>query len=303
MSGLGDRRILVTGASGSVGSAVAAALAGDNEVWGLARFSRPGSAEEAAASGIRPVVADLADLDPSVLPAVDLVLHFAVDMFTEPDFERAHRHNVEPAAVLLDHYRDVEAFLHCSSTVVYEADPRPRREDAPLGDYLRHFYPTYSISKIAAEAVVRTVARLHGVPVTIARLNVPYGDTTGMPTMQLEAILAGEPVVVHPEFPDVFAPIHLDDMVRTLPALLGAATVPATIVNWGGDEPVGVVEWSEHMAALLGREAVIVRSEGAIKGMCPDVTVLRELVGGPVCTIGWREGMRRMVEAATATAR
>jgi len=300
---LHGNRILVTGATGQVAMPVAIGLARDNHVVGIARFKDAALRAQLEAAGVQCISVDLARGEFDDVPNdFDYVCNFGVVKSNKWETDIAG--NAEAVGLLMAHCRDARAFLHCSSTGVYEAaDGSPQRETDPLGDNHRVMMPTYSISKIAAEAVVRTVARLHGVPVTIARLNVPYGDTTGMPTMQLEAILAGEPVVVHPEFPDVFAPIHLDDMVRTLPALLGAATVPATIVNWGGDEPVGVVEWSEHMAALLGREAVIVRSEGAIKGMCPDVTVLRELVGGPVCTIGWREGMRRMVEAATATAR
>lgn len=295
------KKILVTGASGSVGSVLAAALAPANEVWGLARFTDPEARSRLKERGVRPVVADLAALSaedlPRVLPEVDHVLHFAVDIFYEPDFERAYRNNVAPAGLLLSHYREVESFLHCSSTVVYEPHPQPRAEDAPLGDYMRSVYPTYSISKIAGEAVVRFASSLYGVPTTIARLNVPYNDGTGFPWLHLQNILAGEPVAVYPDFPDVFAPLHTDDMLRTLPALLGAAAVPATVVNWAGDEPVGVAEWIAYLGELVGREVTLFPTELAIKGMCPDVTKFRELVGGPLCTIGWRDGLRRMVEA------
>ena len=48
-------------------------------------------------------------------------------------------------------------------------------ESAPLGDNHRPIMPTYSIAKIAAEEVVRTMCRHLDVPTTIARLNVPYG--------------------------------------------------------------------------------------------------------------------------------
>ena len=301
---IGGKRLLVTGASGAFGSALALALAAENEVWGLARFTDPDSAKRLAAGGVRVVVADLAALargeQQVALPDVDHVLHFAADIFGEPDFERAFRNNVEPGGFLLSHYRDVESFLYCSTTAVYAAHPQARRETDPLGDYMRSMLPTYSISKISSEAVIRTCATLFGVPVTIARLNVPYADATGLPAMHLQSILAGDPVVVHPDFPDLFAPLHVDDMIRTLPALLGAAATPPTIVNWCGDEPVGVTEWSGYFGKLLGRDVVLRRDEAGIVGMCPDASRLAELVGGPICTVGWREGFRRMVETVTA---
>lgn len=49
----------------------------------------------------------------------------------------------------------------------------PLAEDAPLGDNHRSMFPTYSICKIAAESVVRFVARQFAIPTTIARLSVP----------------------------------------------------------------------------------------------------------------------------------
>ena len=103
--------------------------------------------------------------------------------------------------------------------------------------------PTYSISKIAAEAVVRTTCRIFAVPTTIARLNVPYGGNGGWPAFHLEMMLAGRPVPVHPNGPSRFNPIHEDDIVAMVPRLLAAASVPATIVNWGGDEETSIEEW------------------------------------------------------------
>ncbi|GAA1267786.1 NAD(P)-dependent oxidoreductase [Pseudonocardia aurantiaca] len=301
------KKILVTGASGSVGRPIATALAADNQVWGLARYTDPDAKDRLETAGVRTIAADLAALSADdmrgLLPEVDHVLHFAIDMFDEPDFERTMRHNIEPLGLLLSRYRDVDSFLHCSSTVVYEAHPEPRAEDDPLGDFMRPVNPTYSLSKIASEAAVRSVCRLLGVPTTIARLNVPYSVDSGFPMMNLTSILAGEPIAVHPDFPDVFAPIHVYDMIRTLPALLGAASTPAAIVNWGGDEQVGLSEWCTYLGELSGREVTFLQTQQAVKGMCPDVGRLRELVGGPVCSISWRDGMRAMVEASAAASR
>ncbi|MFM8237800.1 MAG: NAD-dependent epimerase/dehydratase family protein [Actinomycetota bacterium] len=292
---LTDTRILVTGATGQVALPVALALAARNEVTAVARFTDAARRVQLEAAGIRCVPADLArgDLD-GVPTEVDYVCNFAVVKSNKWDLDLAG--NAEAPGLLMAHCRTARAFLHCSSTGVYEAaDGRPQRETDPLGDNHRVMMPTYSISKIAAEAVVRTTARIFGVPTTIARLNVPYGDHGGWPAFHLALILAGHPVPVRGDVPNRFNPIHEDDIIATLPALLGAASVPATIVNWGGDEEVSIEEWCEYLAALTGTEARCEPSTATIGGIPTDNTRRTELAGPT--RVSWRDGMRRMVAA------
>ena len=64
--------------------------------------------------------------------------------------------NAEAAGLLMAHCRDATAWLHCSSTGVYQpAGLHPLTETDTLGDNHRVIMETYSISKIAAEAVAR----------------------------------------------------------------------------------------------------------------------------------------------------
>ena len=48
-------------------------------------------------------------------------------------------------------------------------------------------------------------------------------------------------------------PIHEIDICEQTEALLGVASVPATIVNWGGDEPVSTQQWCEYFGELTGK--------------------------------------------------
>jgi UDP-glucuronate 4-epimerase len=208
------------------------------------------------------------------------------------------RGNAEAAGLLMQHCRTAKAFLHCSSTGVYEpAGAHALSEDDPLGDNHRVIMPTYSISKIAAEAVVRTSARMLGVPTTIARLNVPYGDNGGWPAWHLAMVLAGQPVAIHPDRPNVFNPIHETDIIAMIPGLLAAATVPATIVNWGGDEQVSIEDWTSYMAELVGKDATFQVTDRTIGSVTVDNSRRRELLGPT--TVAWKDGFRRMVEART----
>jgi nucleoside-diphosphate-sugar epimerase len=292
---LEGRTILVTGPTGQVALPVTRALAQRNTVIGLARFSDPAERERLEADGVTCIPVNLADGDFSAVPReVDHVLNLAV--VKSGRWEVDLRANAEAAGLLMAHCRDATSFLHCSSTGVYEpAGDHLLRETDPLGDNHRAIMPTYSIAKIAAEAVVRTTARQLDLPTTIARLNVPYGDNGGWPDWHLECILADLPIDVHPGDPNLFNPIHEDDIIASIPALLGAASVPATIVNWGGDQQVSLVEWCTELGRLVGREPRFVETEASIGGVTVDLTRMHELVGPT--TVDWRDGLRRMVAA------
>jgi nucleoside-diphosphate-sugar epimerase len=264
-------------------------------VIAAARFKESAKRDRLERAGVECVTVDLARDGVDAVPDdVDYVCNFAVVKSNRWDVDIVG--NAEAAGLLMAHCRTAKAFLHCSSTGVYEAsDGSPQRETDPLGDNHRVMMPTYSISKIAAEAVVRTTCRIFDVPTTIARLNVPYGDNGGWPALHVEMILSGQPVPVHPNGPSRFNPIHEDDIIATLPALLGAASVPATIVNWGGDEETSVEEWCAYLGELVGRDVRLEPTTGTIGGIPTDNTKRLE-IAGPT-RVSWKDGMRRMVAA------
>ena len=142
-------------------------------------------------------------------------------------------------------------------------------------------------------AFARFCAREFGLPMTIARMGSAYGDRGGLPAMHLEAIAEGRPVVARWD-PLPYSPIHYDDINAQLEALLDAATVPATIVNWAGDVPVSVQEWSKYFGELLGVEVDVPVQpvSGASLGSVGDHTK-RASITGP-CRVEWRDGFRSM---------
>jgi UDP-glucuronate 4-epimerase len=294
---LANEKILLTGPTGQVGFPIARALAARNEVYGVARFARPAERARLAAIGVRCVAADLAAGDLSAVPDdCTIVLNFAVAKSSPPDFEHDLAANAEGVGRLMAHCRSARAWLHCSSAGVYEpAGRNPRKETDPLGDSHRTILPTYSISKIAAEVMVRFGARQWGIPATIARLSVPYGDNGGWPAFHLDWMLAGHAIPVHPDRPNVFNPIHEDDFIAHIPRLLEVAAVPATTVNWGGSESASIEDWCDYMAGLIGREAKFAATERTVPSLPIDVTRMHELVGPT--RVAWRDGIRRMIEA------
>ncbi|MDA8045318.1 MAG: NAD(P)-dependent oxidoreductase [Actinomycetota bacterium] len=293
MEKLSGQKVVVLGATGMVATPVVHSLAVDNEVWGVARFHNKAAKAAIEEAGVKTVTLDLADPDVSRLPTdVDYVVNLAVTHSN--DFAEALRANAESLGLIMRHFRSAKAFLHCSSTGVYAPNgSHPMRESDPLGDNHRVLLPTYSISKIAAESVARLSARLYELPTIIARLNVPYGDAVAWPSMHLEAISTGQPIMVLPGEPSYYSPIHSDDIIRQIPLLLGAAAVPAVTVNWAGPDTVSVQEWCAYLGSLVGKEPIIEETDMALPSVATDTTFMNELIGP--AQVHWREGMARMV--------
>ena len=294
---LEGKQILVTGPTGQVALPVTLALAEKNDVWGVARFSDETARERLEVAGVTCAVQDLTTTDFSDIPdSFDYVLNFAVTKGGNDDWDRDLAGNAESVGLLMAHCRDAKAFLHCSSTAVYEhqGPAHELKETDPLGDNHRVMMPTYSVAKIAAEAVARTAAREHGLPTTIARLNVPYGDNGGWPYYHLLFMQGGAPIPLHPEKPNRFNPIHEDDIIRQLPKLLAAASVPATIVNWGG-EPATIEDWCAHLGELTGMEPKFEETDQTIGSVTIDRTRMHDLVGKAETPL--RDGLERMVRA------
>ena len=295
---LSGEKILVTGPAGRIAQPLARTLAADNEVWGIARFSEEGSRERVEALGITTRQIDYSTGEFGDLPTdFTYLLHVAAD-FSESDYDRALRVNAEGTGLLLEHCREAKAALVMSTVTTYKPNPDPWHaftEDDPLGDAMAPPAHTYSISKIAEEAVARYCARSFGLPTIIARMCAAYGEMGGLAKWHLDAVAAGQPVTTRSD-PMPYSPIHDDDIAVQLEPLLDRASVPAVITNWGGDEPVSVQQWSQYFGELLGVEAQVdVRPiPGASVGSVGD-HARRLAITGP-CTVDWREGYRQMAQ-------
>ena len=294
---LKNQKILLTGAAGQIAFPLGEYLAADNEVWAVARFTAPGSRERCEKAGMLTRSIDLASGDFRELPEdFDYLLHFAVFQLDGTDHDHALRVNAEGTALLMAHCRRAKACLVMSTCAVYDNHPDPRHpfcESDPLGDSRQPYSPTYAISKIAQEAVARSCARLYDLPTTIARMNVSYSANGGLPVYQLDAIMRGEEIALPPGGEAWFTCIHQDDINEQAAGLLAAAAVPATIVNWGGDEPVDVRSWCRYLGELAGREVRFREDAGqSIPSRVTDNRRRIELVGE--CRIGWREGLARV---------
>lgn len=156
------------------------------------------------------------------------------------------------------------------------------------------FMPTYSISKITSESAARLMARVLDLPTVVARLNVPYGQSGGWPLMHLEMMLANQPVHVHSDGPCVYNPIHDDDILRQIPALLAVASVPAVTLNWAGKEAVSIEEWCEYLGSQVNVKPNLEPTPDVLESVSTNNDLMHKLIGET--QVDWKSGMRRMVE-------
>jgi nucleoside-diphosphate-sugar epimerase len=295
-------KILITGGTGQVARPVAERLAERNEVWCLGRFGTPGIERELNARGIRTRYWDMADSGPDGLAGLPEdfthVFHSAVQRGEDGDFGAAVEVNATAAGRLMTHCRRAEAFLYVSTGALYARQTLDHAytESDPI-DGVADWLPAYPVGKIATEGAVRAFAQVLGLPTTIARLNIAYGPAGygGVPMLYFERMLAGEPIPVPLSGQNWCSPLYTDDLVAQVPQLWRAAAVPVTLVNWGGDEPLGMTDCVRYLEELTGVEAKLVPSEVTRETYRFDPTRRRELTGP--CRVGWREGLRRTLEA------
>jgi UDP-glucuronate 4-epimerase len=267
-------KILITGATGKIAFPIARELAKRNEVWGAARFSKPGDDRRLEAAGVRALKLDMSGGDFSSVPA-------------------CVRTNAHHSGKLLHHCRRSKGFVYCSTGSIYKYQGhRPLAESDGPGVPDR---ANYSFSKIAGEAVCSWVAEQFEVPLTIIRICSTYGPLGGAPADRLELILQRKPIPLHPDKPSNFNPIYEDDYVDLGIRAMQVAALPPVVVNWAGSETVSAEDYCAYLGQLVGIEPIFEYTPNAHTALWPDVTYMHEILGHT--QVHWRDGFRRMLAA------
>ena len=288
-------KILITGPSGQVAAPIAKALATDNEVWGIARFTDPSARESLEKAGVRCETVNLAAGDFSGLPTdFDYVLNLAVAKSGRWDKDLGA--NAESVGLLMAHCRDAKAFpallARRRSTTRPTTSPGPSAPPSATTTS-RCSRRTPSPRSPARSSSGRCRAP-SACPPSSRASTCPYGDNGGWPFFHMEMMLAGIPIPVPPGGPAVLQPDprgrhHRDDPEAARRAC-GACDRPST---GAANRAVSLQEWCAYIGSLVGKEPVFEESAQALRGNPTDATLMRELVGGT--TVDWRDGIRRMV--------
>jgi nucleoside-diphosphate-sugar epimerase len=300
---ISGEKILVTGVGGTVATPIALSLAKNNEVWGASRFSNPEKRRALDEAGIVTRAIDIGSGDYSELPTdFTYVVHSAWLRASLAELQLAIRNNIEGVGLLMQHTRKAKGTLVMSGMPVYTPNPDPRHlftESDPIGASSYAYAPTSPYSKAGVEAVARFCARAFDMKVTITRLNSVTGPSHSFPAQVIRAVLAGRPVQA-PGDPNMQSPIHSEDLAWQVEPLLEAASNPAFIVNWGGDEHMSVQDWVAKVNEWSGKSAVVdVHSVVGAPIANPADPTLRKSVTGP-CRVDFWKDFRRLYDEITA---
>ncbi len=245
--------VLVTGASGFLGSAIAAALrARGDHVRVLVRPSSPRANLDPADSVCEGDLRDRASLA-AALRGVRFLFHAAADYrLWARDPEEIRRSNVEGTRLIMDEALSagVERIVYTSSVATLKLkEGAAATEDHPLAE--GEGIGAYKRSKVAAERLVETMIRRDGLPAVIVNPSTPIGPRDVRPTPTGRIIVEAASGRM-PGFVDTGLNLaHVDDVAAGHVAALERGRVGERYIL-GGDN-VFLADMLADIARLVGR--------------------------------------------------
>ena len=299
-------KVLFIGGTGLISSACTQlAVERGIDLFLLNRGSDPGRASHAKA-----LIADLHDEAAAARVLADHRFDAVVDWiaFTPQDIERDLR--------LFGDRTDQFVFISSASAYKKPLGDWLIREDTPLANP----FWDYSQNKIACEERLMRAHREDGLPVTIVRPSLTYGDTQiplsvnswQKPYTAVARMRAGKPVIVPGDGTSLWTITHNSDFAKGLVGLLGRRQAIGHAFNIMSDE---VLTWDEiyrQTAAAAGVEAHIVHIASDFIAACMpdmtgtligdkaasavfDTTKIKRFVPDFRSTIPYSEGIRRAI--------
>ncbi|OGY26355.1 MAG: hypothetical protein A2Z42_03445 [Candidatus Woykebacteria bacterium RBG_19FT_COMBO_43_10] len=279
--------ILVTGATGFVGSSLAKSLAGHN----LFLLTHTEAADKNLSAAW--VTQDLTKpLRLAELPKeLDIIIHEAAKVgrdVAEGDDE-AWRVNIEATRQLLEYGKKarITKFIYASTSAVYGYNQNPSTEETspyPLNYYAK--------TKLEAEKIVKKYSSYF--ETLIFRYFYPYGpgQRRGLQKI-ISRVLLKEPVIIYNQGENPKTnPIYIDDLVRLTIKSFGLKG--SHVINMGGPEIASIKEITEIAAGLLGKKPVYdFREDKSVSNEIGDISRMKELLGTPETHL--KEGLRMVL--------
>jgi len=298
-----NKRVLVTGGAGFVGSHLVDALVAENEVTLLDDLS------SGQRSNVHPdarfIEGDVRDPS-TVADAVaetDLIFHQAGLVSVEAataDPPRSNAINAGGTVTVLDCARKADARVVTASSAAIYGQPEhvPISESEPVAPQ-----SPYGADKLAADQYTRLFADLYGMEtVTLRYFNV-YGpgqsaaSYSGVITTFLDQAEAGEALTIDGDGSQTRDFVHIDDVVE---ANMRAAETDhvGLAYNVGTSEETSINDLAAAVCEVCGREPAVTHGRarpGDVDRSCADISRAREKLGFEP-TVSLRTGLKTVRE-------
>jgi UDP-glucuronate 4-epimerase len=323
-------RVLITGAAGFIGAALAKRLlARGNQVIGVdnlndyyqvslkeARRTRLAEAGGNRFSFIQQDFADLPALEAELGGLeFDRIVHLGAQAGVRYSIENPHSYvqsNLVGHLNLLElaRHREVEHMVYASSSSVYGAN---RKTPFAVEDRVDHPLSLYAATKKADELMSETYAHLYRIPLTGLRFFTVYGPW-GRPDMMMwiftRKILAGEPIPLFNQG-DMYRDFtFIDDIISGVIACLdnpppddgqekaGGSIKPHRLYNIGNNRSEHLMKVVSLLEEACGRKAeldLLPMQPGDVQRTYADIEAIRhDLSYEPTTNI--EDGVPRFVE-------
>jgi UDP-glucose 4-epimerase len=267
---LSDRKILVTGAAGFIGSHLSDRLARDNELVLVDDFSiglRENLEVVQGLSNVQIVEADICDRERmrELCAGVDVVFHLAISCLRTSLNQPIMSHDINAGGTLsvclAAREHEVKRLIYVSSSEVYgSARTVPMDEEHPL-------QPTtvYGASKLAGELYALAFWRTYQMPVSVVRPFNTYGPREPWQGARAEVIprfilqlVAGKAPVVYGGGTQTRDFTFVEDTVRGLLAAGACDELVGEIVNVARGSEASILHIAELLPPLVGRDVPVV---------------------------------------------
>ena len=285
---LTDKRLVVTGGAGFVGSHLCERLQDDNDIVVVDDFSN--SKREWVPDGVELVEGDLrndAVAAEAITADVDGVFHFAADKNAAADTTDQYRQNNELTTTVVERMDEVGVsnIAFTSSSTVYGEAPRPTPEDfAPLEPI-----SIYGASKLGEESLLSVYANSHDFNVWVYR----FANIVG-PRLQLGAVIPDfiEKIREAPESLEILGDgrqeksyMHVDDCIDAMCHIVEHADDDLNVYNLGTRTTTSVTTIADIISDEMGVDPSY-EYTGGDRGWVGDVPRMRLSIE-KLAAMGW----------------
>jgi len=278
-------KVLITGAAGFLGSALANHLAREgHQVRGLDDLSA--GEPQALDPSVHFTRGDVNDRPKlwTLLQDVDCVYHLAARVSVPESMLYPREYNavnVGGTVSLMEAMRDVgvrRVVLTSSGAVYGDLSEQPLKETLTPNPR-----SPYAVSKLAAEYYVRTIGTLWKIETVSLRVFNAYGPGQHLPPSHppvvphfLRQALSSGSLIIHGDGNQTRDYIYVDDVVAALVAAATAPTVNGLVINIGSGTETSVRDLARAAQEAAGKPVEVLynaQTSAGVSRMCADLTL------------------------------